>query len=77
VYKARTKIKNRSVWISEDLTSRRAELAYRARRAVRDNLAVQTWTTGGSIFIKLKENGKPKKIDTEDDLPRANGSTQV
>jgi hypothetical protein len=70
VYKARTKIANRNVWFSEDLTQKRADLAYQARRAVRDKLAIQTWTFGGNIFIKTEGNTKPKKIEKTEDLPQ-------
>jgi hypothetical protein len=71
VYKERIKIQNRAIWISEDLTPRRGEIAYKARKAVRDKTAIKTWTFGGNIFLKTTEDGRPKKIETDDDLPRA------
>ena len=63
------KIKDVHVWISEVLTKRLAELAYQEGWAVHDNLAVQTWTRGGNMFIKfLKENTDQEKNDMDADL---------
>ena len=77
VYQNRIKITNRNVWISEDLTLRRSELAFRARKAVCEKLAIKTWTYGGNVFLKISETGKPKKINTFDDLPYALSTNQA
>ena len=57
IYKARTKIEDRSVWIMEDLTQKRREIAFKAREAVRHGLAAQTWTLPQDFDEwKTKEN---------------------
>ena len=70
IFKNRAKLKSSNVWMSEDLTPRKSELAYKARECVRQGLALQTWTVNGTIFIKTRHGNRPTKIMTEDDLPR-------
>ena len=70
IYKSRTKLKGTSIWIAEDLTPRRSELAFKAREAVRQNKAAQTWTFGGTIFLKTKSKSRPHKVATENDIPK-------
>jgi hypothetical protein len=52
IYKSRTKLQGSTVWMSEYLTPRKGELAYKARELVRQKKAIQTWTFGGTIFVK-------------------------
>jgi hypothetical protein len=69
IYKTRTKLKRTPIWLGEDLTTRRSNLAFKARERVRQGKAEQTWTFGGNIYIKIKRDGKPQKINMEEDLP--------
>jgi hypothetical protein len=69
VYKSRTKLKGKNLWITEDLTPKKAALFYKARQAVKNEAAVLTWTYNGKIFLKTSSTAKPKLIKTADDLP--------
>ena len=62
IIRSRGKLKDTNIWIGEDLTPKRSELAFKARRAVKQKLIEQTWTVGGHIFIKIASNGRPRKI---------------
>ena len=46
------RLKNSGLIIAEDLSKRRAEIAYHCRQKVRDEKIAQTWTTNGKILIK-------------------------
>jgi hypothetical protein len=70
IFKKRNKLKDSNIWISDDLTPGRSELAYKARQAVKANLIAQTWTVGGNIYTKETVNGRPRKITTQEDLPK-------
>jgi hypothetical protein len=70
VYAARAKLKGKELWITEDLTPRKAQLYYKARQGVKQGLGVLTWTQSGKIFVKMSSNAKPKIINCEDDLPK-------
>jgi hypothetical protein len=72
ILKARVKLKkkNEDIWINEDLTPRRSQLAYKARKKVKEGKAKQTWTADGKVFIKKTTEGKPTRIDGQEDLDR-------
>jgi hypothetical protein len=76
MYKCRTKLKGTSVWMAEDLTPRRSNLAFKAREVVRKGKATQTWTFDGNIFIKTARNGRPQKITEISDLPQTDSETE-
>ena len=56
-----------SVYVSDDLTQRRAKLAYQARLIWRSGAILDTWTYDSPILIKDLHN-KIKPIKTESDL---------
>ena len=68
VYKNRTKLKGNDIWITEDLTISRSNLAYMARQAVKREHAHSTWSQNGWIYVKKTENCKPRRIINQDDL---------
>ena len=68
VYKNRTKLKGKNLWIAEDLTPTRSKLAYMARQAVKKEYGHSTWTLDGWIYIKQTEDSKPKRISNPNDL---------
>lgn len=57
------------VFINEDLTSSRMELAFECRELKRSNLSrvVKTWTYNGNVFVQDKD-GKKTKILSKSDL---------
>ena len=70
IFKAKKQLKGTQViWISDDLTLLRNNLAFLARRAVKEKKAVQTWTYDGKIFLKIKEGAKPTRIRHPEDIP--------
>jgi hypothetical protein len=74
VYSARSKLKWKYLWITEDLTPRKAALFYKARQTVKEGRAVLTWTHCWKIFLKPSNTAEPKIVNTEDDLPKSAGS---
>jgi hypothetical protein len=68
IYKARSKLKGSNIWITEDLTPRRAQLAYKARQAVKRGEAQLTWTNEGKIFVKKNSSDRPIIVNDETGL---------
>ena len=68
------KYKN-AVYVNEDLTSKRAALARRARQLKKDKRITDTWTRDGVVFMKLKDGSidsltrEYKIAEYEDTLP--------
>jgi hypothetical protein len=69
VMQSKKKLKGDDMWISDDLTPYRRNLAYLARRAVKGGKAAQTWVTDGKIFLKKNGKDKPEKITSAYDIP--------
>ena len=74
VYRSRTKLKNHNqhhrdeqVYINEDLTSKRASLAYKARSLKNENKINDCWTYTGKVFVKTNA-GIIKEIQSAKDL---------
>jgi hypothetical protein len=57
------------MWLSDDLTQYRSNLAFLARKARKDSKIHDTWVTDSKIFIQLNDKDNPKKIRTAKDLP--------
>ena len=62
VYGRRASLKGSTVYLSEDLTPKRCQLAYEARQYARAHPGSTTWTFDGKIFIKDSLNDKPRLI---------------
>ena len=60
---------NDEIWIVDDLTAYRSNLAYLCRQAVKKGHAHQTWTSDGKVFVKKKEASKPAIIRRTSDIP--------
>ena len=58
---------NVSISVNDDLTKRRAILAYEARKAKRDDKIKDTWVSNGKIMIKLNNDDR-KTIRNKDEL---------
>jgi vacuolar-type H+-ATPase subunit I/STV1 len=67
--KKRKVLKGKNVWLSDDLTAHRSKLAYLARAAVKAGKAHASWVADSKIFLKIKDNDRPKKIGSVKDLP--------
>jgi hypothetical protein len=67
--KLKAKLKKNNLWISDVLTPHRMNLAYLARKAVRENKVNQTWVYDGKVFTKTTAEAKPKRINTASDIP--------
>ena len=74
VYRSRTKLKNHNqhhrdeqVYINEDLTSKRAALAYKARSLKKENKINDCWTYTGRVLVKTN-TGMIKEIHSAKDL---------
>ena len=74
VYRSRTKLKNHNqhhrdeqVYINEDLTSKRAALAYKARSLKKENKINDCWTYTGRVLVKTNA-GMIKEIQSAKDL---------
>ena len=81
VMKARTKLKDNpckdvadkplKVYLCDDLTKRRAHLAFLARKLKQDNIIADTWVFDSRIFVKDKFN-RVSRINHEKDLSKFN-----
>jgi hypothetical protein len=69
IMQAKKKLKGEDIWITDDLTTYRRNLAYQARQAVRNGLAKQTWVTDGKVFLKITTKDKPQKIQFVHEIP--------
>ena len=77
VMKARTKLKDNpyldaahkpaKVFLCDDLTKRRAHLAFLARKLKQDSVILDTWVFDSRIFVKDKHN-RVTRINNEQDL---------
>ena len=73
VYKCKVKLRNikdKKIYINEDLTKTRLELSYQARQLVKKGKYKNTWTADGKVFLLKGENERPKMITTKEDLDK-------
>jgi hypothetical protein len=47
----------------------RSNLAYLARKSLKQKKINQTWTADGKVFVKLTEGGGPKRLLDASQLP--------
>jgi hypothetical protein len=73
MYKNRIKlkgIKDRKIYVNEDLTKSRHEIAYQVRKLVKDNKFHKTWTVDGKIFLQKSADEKPQIIISKADFEK-------
>ena len=70
VMKKKPKLKNKKVWVSDDLTARRSGLAFLARKAVKEEKIHSTWAWEGKVFFKSKANSAAKRLTDAAQLPK-------
>ncbi len=68
VYRSKRKLKNKKIYMSEDLTVYRSRVYYFARKAVVNEYATAAWTMDGNIYIKHAHKPKPKKVSTTEEI---------
>ena len=56
------------IFINENLTTYRRNLVRLANEKKEDGLLKGVWTVDGKIFVKTSPEGRPIRINTEDDL---------
>ena len=76
VFRARTRLKeynrqfqDNQIHVNEDLTAKRAMLAYRTRQLKRQKQIADCWTYAGRVLIK-SVIGTVKEFVTDQDLPK-------
>ena len=72
IFKQRTKLKDiddQDIWIADDLTKMRGEVAYATRQAVRNNKANMTYVYVSKVFNKIKATDRPKVVRCKKDVP--------
>ena len=67
VYRARTRLKGHDIYLNEDLTARRAKLAYDARQLKKAKKIVDCWSSYGKVIVK-DSNNKIREIKSPSDL---------
>ena len=67
VYRARTRLKGHDIYMNEDLTARRAKLAYDARQLKKAKKIVDCWSSYGKVIVK-DSNNKIREIKSPSDL---------
>ena len=68
IYSRRLQLRGTNIFIGEDLTQKKATLAYEARQYVKTTTNASTWTTDGVQFLKDKMDAKPRVIHNASDL---------
>jgi hypothetical protein len=67
--KQKSKLKDKNLWLSDDLTNMRNNLAFLARTAVKNNKIAETWVTDSKVFVKDKGKAKARRIYKPSDIP--------
>ena len=67
VYRTRTRLKGHDIYLNEDLTARRAKLAYDARQLKKAKKIVDCWSSYGKVIVK-DSNNKIREIKSPSDL---------
>ena len=72
IMKEKTKLgeANQNISNRDDLTLYRSRLAYLARQAVKKNKVTQTWTHNCKVFIKIKQDDRPRRVSRPEDIPQ-------
>jgi hypothetical protein len=72
IFKQRTKLKDsdQEIWLSDELTKQKNELAFAARQSMRDRRINTTWVYDSKVFVKIKATDKPRIIKSKNDLPK-------
>ena len=67
----RAALKGTGIFVTDDLTQRRAYLSYLGRLCKREKLGVaDTWVSNSKVFIKTEGEGLVREVKSEQDLPK-------
>ena len=70
IMKVKSRLKGKKIWLSDELTSYRSNLAFLACRDVKDGKAEGTWIANSRVLLKLKVEKHSRKIDSPSDIPK-------
>ena len=59
---------NVKIYINDDLTKKRADLAFKARKEKKAGRIAETWVSNGKILVKKKKTDKPTVIKNIQEL---------
>jgi len=71
VYERRRVLKSKvgpKVFLCENLTASASEVAWEARKLVKDRRLHSCWTSGGYVYVKRTETGKPTAVTDHNSL---------
>ena len=81
VYQSRVKLAKKEgmkdYYVNEDLTKIQSELFYKARKAIDRKRGHKTWTESGTVYIKLRKDDPPIKIDSISRLNEVKNSAKL
>jgi hypothetical protein len=70
VMKRKTKLKDQDIWLADELTKFRIDLAYAARKAAKERKIAQTWVHDSKVFIKRNTSDRPILVKYKKDIPK-------
>jgi CTP-dependent riboflavin kinase len=70
VYTEKRKLKNTSIFLTEDMTKYRQGIVQELTKAKREGKVYSYWTNDGRIFVKCHERGRKQLIRSFNDLHR-------
>ena len=69
IMEKKKQLKGKKMWLSDDLTPYRSNLAFLARKAAKERRIHDTWVTDSKVFVQAKAKDTPKRIQAPKDLP--------
>ena len=70
VFKLKKKLKGKQIWLADDLTPYRDNLAFKARNAMKQGQIFLTWVHDNKVFIQKSKQDRPFRIKMEEDIPK-------
>ena len=70
VFKMKKKLRVKQIWLADDLTPYRDNLAFQARHAMKQGKFFLTWVHDNKVFIQKARNDRPIRIKMEEDIPK-------
>ena len=71
IYQARSKLKDTSIYLAENLTRQQQNIFYQCRKLRKSRVITSTWTYDCTIYIRTRD-GVQHAVETEEDLKRLN-----
>jgi hypothetical protein len=70
VFKLKKKLRGKQLWLADDLTPYRDNLAFQARHAMKQGQIFLAWVRDNKVFIQKARNNHPIRIKMEEDIPK-------